>query len=252
MTSDFYVYGLFDKSRLFYIGKGYGKRAYNHIGEARRGSKCPVHKKIRAMSHEHDVKILAPNLTEKQAYELEELVIITSTDRYDKSGPLLNLTLGGRGGHRGHSVVLTPEQILRKNKALTSPEVRAKMSAAHKGIKVYTPEGFAAIRRIHKGKILSPETRAKISEAKVGKPGHPHTQEFIDNLIKRNTGRIVSQAIRAKIATSVRKTGMTDEQKIKQRKSVLCKVSCPQCGKIGARSIMMRWHFDNCRIEGTK
>ena len=94
----FYVYGLFDRDVPFYIGKGKDTRAYDHVGEARRGSRLPVHKKIRSMQKEHEARILCDGLSETDAYELEELCIGTVGRRYDNTGPLLNLTSGGRGG----------------------------------------------------------------------------------------------------------------------------------------------------------
>ena len=248
---EFYVYSLSDGPyNPFYIGKGKGKRAFDHVGEARRGSHLPVHKKIRSMGKDPDVKILTSGLSEADAYELEELAILTAGRRCLKNGPLLNLSCGGRGGTSGHSIILTPEQDAKKNAALRSPEVRAKIS---KGVKAsdrkLTEKGRLSIQATHRGKILSPETKAKISAAKQGQPGHPHTKESKAKISESNRRRHVSDETKQKISESVKRTGMTDEQKIKQRKAVLCLVTCPHCDKEGARSIMMRWHFDNCRYR---
>lgn len=248
---NFYVYGLFDPSSgiPFYIGKGSGRRATQHVGVARRGSHLPVHKKIRSMDVDPEIKILSNGLSEPDAYELEELAISTIGRRRDKSGPLLNLSTGGEGGMSGHTVILTQEQAEKRNAALRSPEVRAKISAALKGKKKnISPEGRASIVATHKGKVLSEETRNKISESKKGMPGHPHSVESKAKISESNRRRTVSDETKRKISESVKARPLTPEQQDKQRKSVLAKVKCPNCGKVGARSIMMRWHFDNCRM----
>ena len=227
IRSDFYVYGLFDNPYVpFYIGKGQKKRAYHHAGIARRGSQLPVHKKIRSMDDEPAIKILASGLTEDDAYELEELAIMTVGRRCDKSGPLLNLSCGGEGGTSGHVVVLTPEQRAKQLAALRSPEVRAKISKAHKGKKkVYTPEGLAARNEANRNRIVSDETRARISASKKGQ-GHPHTPESRAKIADANRRRIVSEETKRKISESVKKTCLTDEQKEKHRAAVLRIVTC--------------------------
>lgn len=250
MVNQFYVYGLFDPFTqiLFYIGKGKGRRAFDHIGKARRGSHLLVHKKIRSLSLKPIIKILTKGLTESDAYELEELAIATVGRRCDKSGPLLNLSIGGEGGTSGHIVVLTPEQAEKRNKALRSPEVRKKISEGVKNSdRNLTESGRAKLSAANKGKILSEETKLKISKSKTGKPGHPMTAANKARLAKANRGRVVSDATKQKISESVKKRPITAEQQKRQREKTLIQVECPNCGKVGARSIMMRWHFDNCR-----
>ena len=249
IRSDFYVYGLFDNPYVpFYIGKGKDKRAYDHIGEARRGSHLPVHKKIRSMDDEPVVKILASGLTEDDAYELEELAIMTVGRRYDKTGPLLNLSCGGKGGRAGHIVEITPEHRAARTATLRSPEVRAKISAGVLASKrVLTEKGRKALQKANRGKKLSTETKLKISVSKTGKPGHKKTPEQCAAISKRQIGRYVSDETKRRISESVKKTCLTDEQKEKHRVAVLRIVTCPHCSKSGARSVMMRWHFDNCR-----
>src|SRR5437763_786047 len=60
-----------------------------------------------------------------------------------------------------------------------SPETRAKISQALKGKprKPHSPETRARMSEAHKGKSHSPETRAKISAAKKGEPHKPLTPE---------------------------------------------------------------------------
>lgn len=246
-----YLYALYDRGAPFYIGKGQGHRAHNHIGEARRGSRLPAHKKIRSMRHAPEIKILVEGLAEEEAYELEELAITTVGRRMDGSGPLLNLSVGGRGGTSGYVVKLTPEQHAKRNAAIRSPEVRAKISkGVRSSTRTLTPEGRAALSRAHKGKVPSAETRVKISKAKKGKPGWKHTVDSKAKIAASNRRRIVSKETKRRISESVKRKPLTEEQKAKRRAAVLKLVKCPHCAKEGARSIMLRWHFDNCKQKG--
>ena len=247
-VSKFYVYGLYHNDVPFYIGKGSGKRAWNHKGIASRGSSLPVHKKIMSMESEPEIKILASGLTEKEAYSKEEHVISDIGRRCKGAGPLLNLADGGDGGTSGFVVNLTEEQIKKKNDALKSVDVRNRISEGVKNSnRVLTDKGRSILSAAHKGKVLSKETRTKISLSKKGKPGWEKTAKQKAAVSERNKGRTLSENTKKKISDAVKKTGMTMDQKKKQRESVLKKVECPHCGKVGARSIMLRWHFDNCK-----
>ncbi len=247
-TKRFYVYALFDSGVPFYVGKGKDKRAHGHVGEARRGSPLPVHKKIRSMVTTPRVKILCDNLTEVDAYELEELTIRTVGRRYNKTGPLLNLSAGGKGGTAGFVVELTDKQIAKKNAALKSPEVRAKISAALIGRQV-SEHTRKLISKNHKGKILSKETKDKISKTKLGTCNYIPNEKQRAAISEMLRGRAVSDITKKRISNGVLKHGgLTLDQAKKQRKKVLVKVTCPHCCKTGARSIMMRWHFNNCKL----
>ncbi len=91
----------------------------------------------------------------------------------------------------------------------------------------------------NKGKKTPPEVRKKQSLAKIGKPspraGKKHSPETIQKLkaIKR---RPLSQEAKEKIS----KFNIG-------KKYPLCQ--CPYCGKIGAITVMPRWHFDKCKYK---
>jgi len=202
------------------------------------------------MNAVHEVRILCDGLTEEDAYELEELVIGTVGRRYDDCGPLLNLSSGGKGGMTGCSVILTPEQAARRNAAIKSPEVRAKISAGVKAsVRVLTPEGRATISKVHTGKTMSTKTRSKISKAKMGVCNYIPNAVQRAAISKRLTGRHVSEVTKRRISDGVKARGMTAEQEDRRRAATLRQVTCPHCKKSGARSIMMRWHFDNCKFK---
>src|SRR4051812_29505634 len=100
---NYYVYAYFEpRSDVpFYIGKGRGRRAYNHLGLHRlRMGLGPFYDKLREM-HASGIRpcieILCGDLDEDEAFECERALI----DNYGRSdrglGPLLNHTDGGRG-----------------------------------------------------------------------------------------------------------------------------------------------------------
>ena len=73
------------------------------------------------------------------------------------------------------------DELLRKH----SPETKAKMSAAHKGIPL-TEEHKRKISRAHKGKKLSEETKRKIREAHIG---FKHSDETKMKMSKSKSGK---------------------------------------------------------------
>lgn len=81
-----------------------------------------------------------------------------------------NLTSGGDSDFRRSEETLERMRIANEGKTL-SEETRAKISAANQGEKNHfygkhhTEESKAKISAVHKGKIISPETRTKMSEA---------------------------------------------------------------------------------------
>jgi uncharacterized protein len=92
----YYVYALKDPTRSpavpFYVGKGTGTRAYDHLGEAdqsRRGRRIDA---IRASGHEPLVVLLIEELTEIQAIKIEaELISAFGTE--DTGGILTNAVI---------------------------------------------------------------------------------------------------------------------------------------------------------------
>lgn len=107
--NSFYVYAHYRLSddKLFYIGKGKNKRAWVK-------NKRNTYWNNVVNKHGFRVLILAQNLTETEAYELEKQTIELFKAMYC---PLTNLTEGGMGG-KGYVV---------------SEETRKKMSVARRG-----------------------------------------------------------------------------------------------------------------------
>lgn len=82
-----------------------------------------------------------------------------------------------------------------------SPETRAKLSAAKKG-KPLPPGTLEASIRANTGRRLSEDHRQKMSIARKGKPGIPHTEEFKRAVGDRHRGKVVSEDTRRKISES--------------------------------------------------
>lgn len=90
----FYVYEHWrtDRDECFYVGKGKGKRAYNMY--KRNPFHKAIQKKVAKEGHAIEVKIVASNLTEQEAFALE---IERIKFWRDSGADLANFTLGGEG-----------------------------------------------------------------------------------------------------------------------------------------------------------
>jgi len=166
----FYVYEHWrpDRDEPFYVGKGRGGRA-NLM--ARRNLH---HKAIQAKLHRSglavEVRIVASNLTEQEAFDFEK----TQIAMHKNNGiDLANMTDGGEGpagraGLRGEKNPNFGKPSPMRGKKM-SEEQRKKMSDAKKG------------KKPRLGAVLSDETKKKISNANKGKPsqlkGIPKSEE---------------------------------------------------------------------------
>lgn len=189
----FYVYEHWrpDRGECFYVGKGNGQRA--HDMRVRNKYHKRVQQKLGALGLIVEVKIIADNLAEKDAFALEvERIAFWRNDGAD----LCNYTSGGEGSA---GIKYTEErrraisEILRARPPI-SDETREKLSRAAMGNqrgkgKKKPQHVIDAVRAIHVGKIVSPETRARISAAKKGKPGHPQKPETVAKIIAAQKGR---------------------------------------------------------------
>ena len=130
------------------------------------------------------------------------------------------------------------------------------------------PEEAERIRELAKNRIVSEETRFKISEAKKGKMVGEKNPMYGKPGTRGHLGHIHSDEIREKISKKVQEsydsgkepwnkglTGFkgwnkgishTEEHKANLRKPK-SKIECPHCHKIGGSNIMKRYHFNNCK-----
>lgn len=102
--TNFYVYVHYqaDSDIPFYVGKGFGRRAYKKTNRSEFWKN--VEKK-----HGCRVEILHQNLSEEEAFLLEKTTIQMFGRRNVGSGPLVNLTDGGVA-HRGLFTAKRPEK----------------------------------------------------------------------------------------------------------------------------------------------
>lgn len=222
----FYVYTLRVKHarKPFYVGKGHDNRADSHFTEsslARASHKN--HTILKAWSSDKSIYVeyVMQNLTEKQAFDLEENLIAFYGRRVDDTGVLTNLTLGGEGA----SGALHSAEHRRKNSEankgrVLSAETRLKLASRPKRVGwTHSVETRARMSQSHTGAKKSDETKAKMSLAastRVRKPhseetkakmrashlGKKHSAETKDRLRVVNKGKVISEETRARMSAS--------------------------------------------------
>jgi len=116
-TNFFYVYALKDPRRSpalpFYIGKGAGSRAFNHLVNPDATRKYKRIKEIMSSGATPMVEILVEDLTEFQALRLEaELVSAFGTE--DSGGILTNSVMPSGLGGKKRSAVIVPQGCIER------------------------------------------------------------------------------------------------------------------------------------------
>ena len=103
----YYTYGLIDprNNEIFYIGKGKGKRAYQHLKEEyteEKGNRDKIKriKEIQKKNTQPMIKFFAENLAEEVAFALEEILIDRIGRKILGYGPLTNWIVGGANEHQ--------------------------------------------------------------------------------------------------------------------------------------------------------
>lgn len=160
----FYVYLLCrPNGKPFYVGKGSGRRVFNHDSEARRD--CPCHKcriirKVWRQGGEIIRYTVFTTNDEDEAYTYEQELIAS----YGRKN-LANATDGGMGG-RGHST--SPEiRALRRAARLAdwaNPEYRARMVAMSRSIHS-SSEQRMRLSELNKARLADPAERQRMSAA---------------------------------------------------------------------------------------
>ena len=186
----FYVYVLArPNGRAFYVGKGRGRRIFEHDREARSGHdchKCNVIRKIWKQEKDYQRYTVFTSDDEQAALNYEcELIALYGLEN------LTNLTIGGEGttGHK-HSA-----------------ETKQKIRAAHLGYK-HSKETRQRMSEIAKNRTK--EHNQKISASKKGKP---LSEEHKLILSKKNKGRVFGDDFRKKISDAKRGTHKTEAQR---------------------------------------
>lgn len=175
-TQVFYVYvhKRLDTGAVFYVGKGFARRAYSRQGRN-------PHWRYIVAKHGFEAVIVKAGLSEQCAFSLEKIIIGSVGFKN-----LTNVTTGGEGFSGGRH----------------TEESRRKLSASLRG-KKNTPQAIAASRAACAGKPLSAEHRAKLSASHMGQKawntGKPHSEVTKEKLRQHNLGKSVTKETREKI-----------------------------------------------------
>lgn len=209
---NFYVYCLFRPWNLepCYIGKGKGGRVQSHY---RNGVNHPNRHLANIFSksknNEIPFVVLHDNLDESTAF-IYERAFIAAIGRSDlKKGPLCNLTDGGEGASGFSDAVLEKIRDFAKKRKL-SDSSKTKVSLANKG------------------KIVSEETRKKISASHKARldlgcspnsTGNRHSEETKILIGAAHKGKLVSQETRKRQSLARRGVQMSEMTKSRMSSS---------------------------------
>jgi hypothetical protein len=201
--SIYFVYQLVDPQTNipFYVGKGKNDRAKAHLwGQARTNNprKDKKIEEIRRAGQEPIVQYLHENLTEEEAYSKEEdLIAKHGRVGFDVNGILTNIKKDAKPpSQKGKKRTFTDEHRKKLSESLTG---KAKTSAPwNKGL---TKDTDARIAKL------------STSRSKVGNShqiGIKHSQERIEKVKKKLTGRTMSDDQKTKMSAA--KKGKTWEE----------------------------------------
>lgn len=250
-----YIHVRADDGKVFYVGKGRGKRAQSWTG------RNPHWLRI-AKKHGLRVEIIATWPTEAQAFDHERMLIA----EFRGAGlPLCNKTDGGEGaagfkpsaetraklsaagkgrflsaaarlkisvansGKKRTAEQRNANAAARRGRPLSAEHV-AKISASNRG-HVVSEATRAMISASRRGQVLSVDVRAKISAANRGRvrssefrakvsaglTGRPVSKATREKISAAHTGRSPSQEVRAKIAQTLRGRRLSDAEKERLR-----------------------------------
>lgn len=218
----------------YYIGKGTGDRAY--VDHRNIKNNTGVHTPVDISR----IVILECNLTELGAFAIERRMIRWYGRKDLGTGILENRTDGGEGAS-GHSHSAATRKIIGLASKSMPKEVRQRISDKNTG-KIRTEETKQKMREANIGKTMSDDARYKMSIAK---------QNMSEETKQKMRNKVVSRETREKMSLAAKGKPNSVEHNINIGLSRLGKkrniVECPHCAKSGGEGSMNRWHFENCK-----
>lgn len=193
---------------------------------------------------------------------------------YTEKHHIIPRTLGG-SDNASNIVVFTGREHFIAHLLLAKIHGGSMWHAAHmmSNMKRYTNRKYEKVREEHakqvslrqSGKIVSKETKKKISEnkersAKISQSlkGRLKSEEHKEAYKKARLasgGWVVSEEQKRKVSEKLSGQGnpMWGKTHNEEARKIISeankqKVSCPHCGKTGGIAIMKRWHFGNCKV----
>jgi hypothetical protein len=111
------------------------------------------------------------------------------------------------------------------------------------------PDGF--------GEIVSQNYKKRVEDGwKNPQIGVPKSEEHKQKMRNNNLGKILSDETKLKISNSIsgEKNGMYGKTHTTETIEIIKEklkeqITCPHCDKSGGMTIMKRWHFDNCKLS---
>jgi hypothetical protein len=181
-----YIYRHPETSEPFYVGKGKGNRAYEHLkccdSDSNKHKVNTIKKILRETNSIPVIDFYKTEMSEDEAFKLEIELIKTIGRKDKKTGPLCNMTDGGDGG----AGYIPPKELIDKiQEKRRTPEGRAEASLRCSG----SCNGFYGekLSDSHKQKlreglskwVMTDEQRKKRSDSKKGKI---YTKEHKNNM----------------------------------------------------------------------
>jgi len=218
MDQSFYVYALCRPSgSVCYIGKGRGKR-----WKANGSSGNPhLRRIVRNAGGDLPKFKLREGLSEHDAFALEK-GLIHLLGKVKNGGPLVNITDGGDGVSGLRHSLKTIRKLRQKQKGNKyrlgqhpTPETRAKLSASKKGRPLSLAHRKALSRAQKKRPPCSEETRRKISAAKTGKKWSPERRAIL-RAANRSREPEVRKRISRAVRAAMKRPGVLDKYRLAQ------------------------------------